>query len=685
MGTGTQWSTGTGTQKLKPGDRIWLEWDADGNGTNSGRYVTTVASVLDDTHFTTGGDAGYWRISTNLSASMTVQEAGSPDSNPLWNNNTQLYNLNYYEAILGVIRLAEATNLSTYINEAQAACNNWWQYAVDHGYNLTGVPRNAGWQSLAACASKFGNSWWDGIASNLEFDLLTTFAGLGGSDRFATPVNRDNGSDIREATYETRATAILTRVYPSHTSNPSATRTKWCSYLANQINNYWLDPWVGSSGRYTLTNSGQDAYWQENLLVNHIAFPAAGNPPGPNSSTVFGTSPWRDSGLGTIALTEAYKSFSSSPDCNNPSLATSAQNAAQLTTAFMWDYGRAADGGLYYNVEYLSQQGSDNAVFGGAVHNLADKYSEGFVTVTGGTSVATSSGAGGFFTRRFAPCSGTSSIAINGNSYVVLSCTDDNHLTLASAAPNGTFPYHNTASIQVTNGSATVIGMGTGFLNAFAPCDGTTYMGILGATSVDNSVYRVTACADDTHLTLNTPWAGASQTSQNDFAVSLATPPAWWLAAHGSCSPSISTHCEPDGFSDKNLAHDWTVSLGQVYQWSHNLLWRTRLETGLGENYGGPPLGPSFSGMNYGPQAAGANNFDSVIPSCFSTLTVQPCTNDGNGDGFRFGNYSKTFGMSAGAGNARQAIANYLISPSSTTRNSPFILRNQILRGIQFK
>ena len=112
-----------------------------------------------------------------------------------------------------------------------------------------------------------------------------------------------------------------------------------------------------------------------------------------------------------------------------------------------------------------------------------------------------------------------------------------------------------------------MVGTGTNFTTMFN-CNGTDYIGIMGAqadyytVNTGNGVYLVSSCADDTHLTLSTPWVGKTdQTAQNDFVYSS--------AASTNCAPSVpGSTCEPDEYSGKNLAHDWAVSLGEVFQWT---------------------------------------------------------------------------------------------------------------------
>ncbi len=647
VGTSTTWLSGTATQKLNVGDVVWLEWDADGAASRTGRWFDTVVAVTDNTHFTINGSGGFWSPPISASSSMYVQRVG-PDLGGYTQVSQPAASWNYYEALLGGIRMAAATNLPLYDAESQAFCNLWWQYGLDHGYRGT-IQRNSGYQSMMACAVKYGYNWWDGIARII------------GTNSPGSPVSRDAGNDIREYSYTTRATALMAHLYPPHTGAPSTTRTTWCGYLANQVSNYWLNP-SSAGGILSPANSNQDQYFQENLCSENCGFPGAGTPPGPRNLATFGTSPWRDSGLSGIAMMEAQRSLVNAADCNNPTLAAQVATTVNKSSNFIWDFGRSADGGLFYNVQYLSM----TVTAGQVIHNRPDVYDTAqTVTVTGGTAVTGNGNT--LFTKAFAPCNSGARISINGGASVpIASCTDDTHLTLASPVANvSSASYFNAGTIAVTNGSNTIVGTNTGFTTLFAPCNSTTYIGIRGSlfapfTEDDNAVYLVTGCPDNTHLTLSRTYAGTTQPALVDFSYSL--------HSSTSCSPSISTQCEPDSSNGRNLAADYPVSL------SWNLLnlglsgyglWKPKVQYALGKLYGGPDGGPGTLGPATSPGADGSTgNFDGPMPTCV-TAPTQPCSFSTDAGALQFGHAAKEFGMSAGAGNARNAIANYLVRQSA--------------------
>jgi hypothetical protein len=165
----------------------------------------------------------------------------------------------------------------------------------------------------------------------------------------------------------------------------------------------------------------------------------------------------------------------------------------------------------------------------------------------------------------------------------------------------------------------------------------------------------VTGCASNTTLTINTNYGSTTQPVVTNYSLSKQT--------LTSCSPSISTACEPIFGGGKGLSADWSVSLGQTYQWTQDPAWKNKLEYALGSNYGGPAGGPSALGPHSGPQSSlGPNNFDEPLYPCNEVGYIQPCALSGGGGAFDFGHSAKSFGMSAGAGNSRQAIADYLMT-----------------------
>lgn len=688
VGTGTHWQTGTDSQKLIAGNYYWFGWDYLGDGSNQGRFYNQINHITDDTHINICGNSSVWPIPVSKSAGMTIQSVsqtngdfaiyyGIPNGQP----NTSL---NYYDSGLGIVRLSESTNLDIYTNEAYAWCNNWEQYGSDHGYN-TPPPRNAGWATLMSCASKFGFTDWWGTqpasmvpGTGLAYALTNPNANLNPKYNPTSPVSRDNifsGSDIREAAFASQAYGLFAQVYPAHTADPSA-QANWCTYTAHLASNLWLNPWIGMGGLYTEIGGTYD-YWQDNLVGSgsRIQFPGIGTPVGNNVPSVYGNSPWRDQGLATIANTNLYNALIS-PGCNNTGLAPSVQTLVKRAADYIYTYGRSPDDGLYYNAGYVTYAQSTSNT-GNVIQNFQANYGQANENIvvsgssTGTTVTAPSPDLNIAFQRRFGPCNGTTSITLRGTNYQVDACPDDYTLTLHTAAPSGGYgatEWSNPATVAVSSGSPTTVtgsssgSTRTGFQELFAPCNGTTYIVIVGATGADNGVYQVTACGSETSLTISPAWSGSNQTAQQDFSLTK--------MASSSCFPSIGT-CEPDFFGGKNLAHDWVVSLGQKYSWTGDPTDKSHLEKGLASLYGGPALGPAFLGPNVGPQTNSLRpaNFDAVMSRCATTAqTVQPCTQSEGGSGLlpQIGLLAKPFGESAGAGNSDNAQAFYLSSTNGT-------------------
>ena len=211
-------------------------------------------------------------------------------------------------------------------------------------------------------------------------------------------------------------------------------------------------------------------------------------------------------------------------------------------------------------------------------------------------------------------------------------------------------------TLSVTNGSAEVEGTGTSFTTFFAPCDGTTYIGIVGLANptVDRRVYQVTGCADNTHLTLNRPYAGPTERGLRVFARAL--------RAEVACRPSLAAYCEPDLYSGRNLASDIGASAAWLYAKTGDATWNRRAHYYANKTFGGPSggagsLGPP-TGSCVGDVASdcadgGHGNLGEILPPCGRNPT--PC-----GDGALVPKYGKPLGMASGAGDTPVMLANLL-------------------------
>jgi hypothetical protein len=243
---------------------------------------------------------------------------------------------------------------------------------------------------------------------------------------------------------------------------------------------------------------------------------------------------------------------------------------------------------------------------------------------------------------------------------------------LASQGFNQSVP-NTTGTLSVTSGSVTVTGSGTNFATVFwglpgaglriqplqygvAVTKAVAYIGIPAGNGC-NLVLRVASVQSDTQLTLAEPWPASCPSS------SKVTSGIGWVATwEGSTNcGSRAAYCEGGPAGDRNLTHD----IHAAYLWAWLMTgdpkyfdWAT---DSLGADYGGPAGGPGTSGPGAGPRADGrTGNFADPLPVC----GTPPCGGAGATNAM-----GKALGMSAGAGNATNAIALYtaatlhLISP----------------------
>jgi hypothetical protein len=585
--------SGSNFTQADVGSRIAFHWDANQDGSLSGRFVTYINQVVDG--YTLVANQ-YWIA--NPASAVARQSSWAKlgaDYGPYNASDSNSFVLMFYEAGLAVERLYERTQLIKYRTQFHSFCDNWWRWALDSGYG-TAVPRNSGLHTMIACAEDSSYNappgMWDGIA-RLTRNISATLATTAGSEPGYNPADTvlRGTPDIRESSYVLRNTALLARLYGKHGGDSAA----WCGYLANQLNHLWL----ANAATPANVASGNYAYWEENLFLNNPTYVAASRPAGdPNGH--FGTSPWRSAGLPALALIYAYEALTDSAACNNPVLADKLFNRSgdggliPGAANYVWDFGRYADGGLLYAEGYETDTGNTP---GWTVFNSWPP--NGTVSVASGS--ATVQGAGTYFTAQFGPCDGSTGIIISAKAYKVAGCIDDTHLTLSGAydGPSavGLTDYSNPAIIGVKNGNTQVVGSGTKFTVLFAPCNGTTYIGIVGQLNptVDRRVYQVTGCTDDTHLTLNLPYSGPSEPSLKVFSRAH--------RARENCGPlSHSTSCEPDRYNGRNLSSDIAASSAWLFARTRKAFWKERAEYYANKAFGGSADGAGGIGAPTGPQ-----------------------------------------------------------------------------------
>jgi hypothetical protein len=236
---------------------------------------------------------------------------------------------------------------------------------------------------------------------------------------------------------------------------------------------------------------------------------------------------------------------------------------------------------------------------------------------------------------------------------------------LAARGFNKSLP--NTAgTLSVTPGSTTVNGSGTNFTTVFWKVPGavrgvaptisgnpvnlpTAYLGIPGADGC-HLVFKVVAVVSDTQLTLAEPWPSRCK-AQTGVTSSVG-----WVATWESQKKCFSkaAYCEGGPSGDRNLTHDIHAAYAWTWKTTGIAKYRDWAIASLAADYGGPAGGPGTRGRPAGPLADGSTgNFSDPLPVC----GTPPC--GGYGATAAMG---KAFGMSAGAGNAPNAIA--IITPS---------------------
>src|SRR3974377_1411697 len=126
--------------------------------------------------------------------------------------------------------------------------------------------------------------------------------------------------------------------------------------------------------------------------MNNITYVAASVPAGdPNGH--FGTSPWRSAGLPALALIYAYDALNGRAGCRNFNLARALFDPANgsglivNSANYIWDYGRSADGGVFYAEGYGTDTGD---MQGWTVFN--SNPSNGGISVANGSTAVVGSG-----------------------------------------------------------------------------------------------------------------------------------------------------------------------------------------------------------------------------------------------------------------------------------------------------
>lgn len=364
---------------------VWIAiaWNTvDGAGT--GRllfpidHVTATTVVGQENAFTPSfsGATGYIMSTTPDANGCTFACWTSGNPNTVWN---------YYDVAIALYRLYYRTNNATYLTQARQFADIQWQWVIDHGYSPVN-PR------AAAMISQFFRVG-EGHTERLP--------GLYNYISVIVPIWANNG-DLREAGYALWDVALGAKVDTDPTRH-----AQYCSWLTTY------------TPRWTSTQNA-DGSWSENEYGLNPSFVSA-----PKSFTApfqYQGAPWRQA-INVKSLEAAYESLAdtTSQGCNNPTMAATVLTAISNAVAWQWNYGRdTSNRGVYYEV---NSQSNDQLTHYPAEGTLAATLTSTAVVGTSTTFVDD------------AICDGTHFIGIQNprTVYMVASCADNTHLTLANA------------------------------------------------------------------------------------------------------------------------------------------------------------------------------------------------------------------------------------------------------------
>jgi hypothetical protein len=239
----------------------------------------------------------------------------------------------------------------------------------------------------------------------------------------------------------------------------------------------------------------------------------------------------------------------------------------------------------------------------------------------------------------------------------------------ASNAAYGVHVYAKTSStelpntkgtLSVTRGSTLVTGSGTNFTSLFPkPAQ---YIGIPAQKTNSKScnfVMKVASVQSDTRLTLADPWPCDTTAGIDGVGYGwVATP-----AARTDCASLGSLKAQAcEGVPDPSLSHEIHAMWGWLYWRTGETKYKTWAQQTFGTDYGGPKGGPGTPTEPAGPFATGnVGNFVVALPACAAPDNAPPpCGGYGPANAL-----GKSFGFSAGAGNAPNTLAYIVLGDRS--------------------
>lgn len=624
------------------GTNFVINWDPDGDASNSGRFVGFVNQVID--------------ADTIVLPNFFLLEPAAAFANPMtWGRlgaTYQPYNaangasqiLTFYEAGLAVGREWLRTGLTTYQTQFHNFCDNSWRWSLGSGYT-TPTPRNSSLNLMIACGADTTYTapvnLWAGIER-----LSKSMADAAGAGYNPTVDVVQGTFDPRENSYALRAFTSIAKLGGAH----GLSTVTNCGYLANQIAHVW----IAGSAQPVGFPANTYSFIPENLFSFNLGYPSVA------IGGVYGTSPWRSNGLPLIAITMAYDALADASTCNNSALAAQLFTPGGTGTGliprmanYIYSFGRDPDGGLLYNAgfkntAYDEDPSSMDYNCCGTTSLALHLFGHGVSVANGSPSVTGDTSA--IFTHLFWA---GGPILLGGGSYTVLSIADNNHLTLTTNYSGTTLSnstnYGNPSTVALVSGSPNVVGTNTHFTTQFAAPYNMFCAAYSDPTYTNRGCAEVTAITDDTHMTLGINWPAASNASVGTYMINR--------AAESNCGPlTLSTTCDRDKFGARNLSADVVASAQWLYVKTANATWKA-----VGDYYANKLFGGSSSGAGaaanpptgtavYSPGAASFTNASTAVTGVGTSFLAQfsPCNGttsvtvaDGS-SGATFDTYART-------------------------------------------
>lgn len=417
----------------------------------------------------------------------------------LWSSDSN--SINYYDGAAAHYRYFAATGLDTYLTSARTLAENFYNYTLDHGSNVSIRPRALNWKGVAIWAKDTSHNIWDALAFQTDYALTAYGAD---SSYIGGRIDREVGSYVGDI-------ATAAQLHPTQSAH-------FCTMLQAQSDVFTTTGvWtmVDSDHGIPIENTGRD----NPGLIYAINYARPGN-----SMWRFG---WNTEGMRDMeyALRNA---------CSDSTRADAILNLIRVSANIMWTDG------IYNDPGHTAQVYGDNNY--GNIPQLGVAGTGTISGTAGATTITTSADL-----RATDACDGTHFIAPSGEpsrgawvAYPIASCTATTATIAGGRTVTTSFP---SDTFQVTP-SAERAGAATLNSSLFA----NTVPYVSGGLGED-----LTREIDVIYAYLATKYPASSATWM-DRAIQL-----WVSMAGGSKSgPGTWGLCDgPDGYTCSNVQTDW--------------------------------------------------------------------------------------------------------------------------------